>query len=217
MSVCLWTPERIRECITYDDDTPMDVFEDAVPLDNPYRDTMIKRLWSMYRYQVIDSMCLDRWVQRLKDCAETIDGRYRLLMEEWEKQQSKLASISAGWTETYDDTKTQTPSGSDTSVHKAEDIPQTAGASASEWLSRRDTDIVTPGTTVTTKAGGTRGHTDDGVLAAERYAQVMDKLDNPYTAYAREFRDLFANYFQLGGCDCGCRRGRSNSSACPAP
>ena len=209
MTVELWTPERIKECVTYDDDTPIDVFEDAVPLDNPYREKIVKRLWSMYRYQVIDSMCLDRWIQRVRDRAEIIDGRYRLLMEEWEAKQSTIAGISTGWTETYEDSSTQTPSGSDTSVHKAEDIPQTAGASASEWLSRRDTDIVTPGTTVTTKSGGTRSRVDNVMLPSEEFATAMDKLASPYTAYAREFRDLFANYFQLGyGCDCSCRRGQ---------
>ena len=201
----LWTPASILECVTHDDDTPVDVFEDAVPADNPYRDKIIRRLWSLYRYQICNSVCLDRWLQRVKDRAEIIDGRYRLLMAEWEAQQAKIASINTGWTETYDDTSTQTPTGSDTAVHKSEDIPQTAGASASEWLSRRDTDTVTPGTVVTTKSGGTRTRSDNARLPAEEFETVMDKLASPYTAYAKEFRDLFADYYDLGGCNCQCR------------
>lgn len=200
----IFTPSSIKACVTHDDDTPVDCFNDAVPQSNPYRDDLTAMLWARWRYTPISSACLDRWLQRVKDRAAILDRRYQLLIAEYLRNPSSLTSIRMGWTEEYTDTSEQTPSGSDTTVHKAEDIPQTSGASASEWLSRRDTDTVTPGVSVTTEASGTRKHTDNSVLNAEEYLAVADKLIDPYARYAEEFSDLFLDYFDLNGCRCGC-------------
>ena len=212
-TICVWTPARIFELVEHDDGTPIDCFDDAVPQDNPYRDKLVARLWSMYRYSMIDSMCLDRWLQHVKDQAEIIDGRYRLLCAEWESRQADLASIDMGWSETFEDHSTQAPTGSDTVVRKSEDIPQSSGASASEWLSRRDTDTSTPGVTVKTDANGNRKHVSNDALNAEEFDRVEKALRSPYTMYAKEFEKLFANYWAING-GCGCRREASSSSQC---
>lgn len=214
-TICVWTPARIFDLVEHDDGTPVDCFADAVPGDNPYREKLIRRLWSMYRYSMIDSICLDRWLQRVKDQAEIIDGRYRLLCSEWESRQGDLASIDMGWSETYEDHSTQAPTGSDTVVRKSEDIPQTAGAASSEWLSRRDTDTSTPGVTVKTDADGNRKHVSNDMLNAEEFGRVEKALRSPYTMYAKEFEKLFANYWAMDG-GCNCRRGRSRFCACLA-
>lgn len=220
----IYTPTSIKTCVTHDDDTAIDCFDDAVPSSNPYRDDLVAMLWARWRYTPINSACLDRWLQRVKDRAAILDRRYQLLIAEYLRDPSSLASIRMGWSEDYTDTSEQTPTGSDTTVHKAEDIPQTSGAGASEWLSRRDTDTVTPGVSVKTEASGTRTHTDNSVLNAEEYLAVADKLVDPYARYAEEFSDLFLVYFSLSGCGCGCgcRRGRSESTvsvtrACTTP
>lgn len=210
----IYTPTSIKACVTHDDDdTPVDCFEDAVPSANPYRADLIEMLWSRWRYVPINSACLDRWLQRVKDRAMILDRRYQLLIAEYERDPSSLASIRMGWTETYADEATQTPTGSDVTLHEAEDLPQTSGASASTWLSRRDRDTTTPGTVIKTEASGTREHTDRSVLNAEEYEAVADSLVDPYVRYAEEFSDLFLDYYDLGGRCCGCRRGRSDSFA----
>lgn len=209
-TICVWTPTSIYEAAEHDDGTPIDCFEDAVPQDNPHREKLVRRLWSMFRYSMIGSTCLDRWLQRVKDRAEIVDERYRLLCAEWESRKDDLASIDMGWSETYEDHNTQSPTGSDQVVRKFEDIPQTAGAAASEWLSRRDTDTSTPGVTVKTDANGNRKHVSNDMLNAEEFDRVEKALRSPYAIYAKEFADLFANYWAM---ECGrCRRVQSSST-----
>ena len=218
MNIQIFTPTTILECVTDDDDTPVDCFEQAVPQDNPYRTDLVAMLWARWRYDPIDSMCLDRWLQRVKDRAAILDKRYRIILEEFEAQKAKLASIKTGWSETRDLTHTSAPSGSDERVSTSEDIPQVQDSASSTWLTARTRDTATPGVTVTDKDTGTIEHTDNSVLNAEEWAEVLDKLEDPYVRYAEEFSDLFLDYFALGcGCDCGCRRVRSSFCLCLAP
>lgn len=214
----IFTPSSIKECVTHDDDTPVDCFDDAVPQDNPYHADLVAMLWARWRYVPISSVCLDRWLQRVKDRAAILDKRYRIILEEFEGQKDKLASIRMGWTETRDLTHTSTPSGSDVRVSTSEDIPQVQDSASSTWLTGRTRDTSTPGVTVTDTDTGTVEHTDNSVLNAEEWSEVLDKLEDPYVRYAGEFSDLFLDYFELDcGCDCSCRRVRSNCSRCPAP
>lgn len=201
----LYTPTSILACVTDDEGTPIDCFADAIPDANPYKAALEDMLWARYRYSMINSVCLDRWLQRLKDQALLIDQRYQLLIAEFESQKEKLASIQrSGYSETYHDEMTDSSEGSDTVVTKREDIPQSSGASSEEWLSARDTSTSTPGVTVKHEADGTRTVTESDALNAEQYRKVLDNLRDPYVAYTAEFAGLFVDYFDLNACGCGC-------------
>lgn len=201
----LYTPTSILACVTDDEGNPVDCFADAVPETNPYKATLEDMLWARYRYSMINSVCLDRWLQRLKDQALLIDQKYRLLIAEFETRKDSMASVMrTGYSETYHDETVDSSEGSDTVVTKREDIPQTSGASSEEWLSARDTSTSTPGVTAKHESDGTRTVSEADALNAEQYEKVLESLRDPYVAYAEEFAGLFVNYFDLGGCGCTC-------------
>ena len=213
----LYTPTSILACVTDDDGVPIDCFADAIPDANPYKDTLSSMLWARYRYSMINSVCLDRWLQRVKDTALLIDQRYQMLIAEFETQKEKMASIMrTGSSETYHDVHTSVPTGSDKVVTENEDLPQSADAEDSKWLSDRNTSTSTPGVTVTDTTDGTRTIEQGDALNAEQYRKVLDNLKDPYVAYTQEFEGLFVNYFDMyGGC-CGCRSGMLSFFKCPA-
>lgn len=201
----LYTPTSILACVTDDDGVPIDCFADAIPDANPYKDTLSSMLWARYRYSMINSVCLDRWLQRVKDTALLIDQRYQMLIAEFETQKEKLASIKRdGYNETYHDESTDASTGSDVIVTENEDIPQSADASGTKWLSGRNTSTSTPGVTVTHEADGTRTVSESDALNAEQFDKVLRNLRDPYVAYTDEFEALFVNYFDMtgGGCHC---------------
>lgn len=217
-TIVMWTPESILKCVTHSDDdpTPVDCFEDAVPA-GTHHEAMVQALWSTYRYAMISSTCLDRWLQRLKDTAQLVQRRYSILLDAWDS--ADKSGIKRGWQEDYEDHGTATGSGADTVQTRTEDIPQTEGATESEWLSSRVTTDTTPGATRKTDANGSRKHTDNYQLPAEALKAVGDNLEDPLIAYAREFSDLFLARWSMGGC-CGCRREPSTSTgwrACRSP
>ncbi len=213
----LYTPTSILACVTDDDGVPIDCFADAIPDTNPYKDTLSSMLWARYRYSMINSVCLDRWLQRVKDTALLIDQRYQMLITEFEAQKEKMASIMrTGSSETYHDVHTSVPTGSDKVVTEVEDMPQSANADDSKWLSDRNTSTSTPGVTVTDTTDGTRTIEQGDALNAEQYDKVLRSLKDPYVAYTAEFEGLFVNYFDMyGGC-CECLRWTLNFSKCPA-
>lgn len=201
-AICVWTPARILECVESDAGEPIDCFREAVP-DSPFKDRMVAALWNKWRFAICDSFNLCRWIQMLKDKANLIDARYQLILEEFDKQQAILSSIDSGWSEEYEDHNSATPTGKDETVNTHEDLPQTAGASESEWLSTRDKSEYSPGVTVKNDTTGSRKHTDNARLNVEKFKAVSDNMVNPYEMYAREFSSLFANYWNMDGecCD----------------
>ncbi len=202
----LYTPQSILKCVVHDDDSPVDCFEDAVPADNPYRDDLVNQLWVRYRYSMINSVCLDRWLQRLTDRASEIDRRYTVLIGEWESTKDKIASFSIESSESHEDETTQSSTGSDRTVATSEDIPATSGASASSWLSGRNITESTPGVTATIKTAGRSEAKSNADINAEQWAKVLRDLKDPYAEYAKEFSDLFVDYYDLNGGCCGCLR-----------
>lgn len=198
-----WTPAQILECVEDDDGNLIDVFEATVPSDNPYRAGLVKALWSRWRYSIIDSLDICRWIQMMQDRAELIDGTYRKLCEEWENSED-MASIKMGWRETYTDTGETAPEGTDTVVTEREDMPQTEQPDG-KWLSGRDTAKSTAGIKTKTSASGEREHIDMSRLNAEEWKAVMDNLQSPYARYAEEFRPWFAEYWNLEDSFYGCR------------
>ncbi len=201
----LYTPTSILACVTDDDGVPIDCFADAIPDANPYKDTLSSMLWARYRYSMINSVCLDRWLQRVKDTALLVDQRYQMLIAEFEQQKKKLASIKRdGYSETYHDESTDSSEGSDVVVTENEDLPQSADVTDTKWLSGRNTSTSTPGVTVSHEADGTRTVTESDALNAEQYDKVLRNLRDPYVAYTDEFQGLFVNYFDMNGGCCGC-------------
>ena len=69
MTCCIevWTPTKILECVEDDAGEPVDCFAQAVP-SGSYHDLMVAALWQRYRFAVIDSLNVERWlIQRSEE------------------------------------------------------------------------------------------------------------------------------------------------------
>ena len=214
----IYTPTSILACVTDDEGVPIDCFADAIPDANPYKDTLSSMLWARYRYSMINSVCLDRWLQRVKDTALLIDQRYQLLIAEFETQKEKLASIKRdGYSETYHDKSVSTPSGSDTTVTdhdnettgttsdsavtEQEDLPQSADSSGTKWLSGRTTGTNEGNTSGTDKGKTTVTDTPGVTVTSEtdgtRTVTEADALNaEQYEKVLRSLKDPYVAYTQ---------------------
>lgn len=210
--ICLYSPASIKECCEDDSGEPLDVFDTAVPAENPYRNELIAACWARWRYAMIDSTCVSRWLQRLSDRCALIDRRYQKMIAVYEKNSEAIAELGSSDKETRDLTRKSTPSGSDEVINTNEDIPQSQNASSETWLTGRNKTASTPGVIITDTDSGTvtREHVEP---VAETLRDTMDAIRDPYAMYADELEDLFAPRWSM----CRCRRERLNSCRCPAP
>ena len=191
MTCCIevWTPTKILECVEDDAGQPVDCFARAVP-SGAYHDLMTAALWQRYRYAVIDSLNVERWLIQIRDRADYIQRKYTKIMEAYDS--NDVADMRMGWTDTVDETDEASSTGSDTFRIENEDLPQTASPTG-QWLTGRTTSTSTPGTKDTVTRHGTVKHDTQDMLIADEFATLMDRMRDPLHAYTEEFRDLFAN------------------------
>ena len=185
----VWTPAKILECVEDDAGEPVDCFARAVP-SGPYHDFMAAALWQRYRFAVIDSLNVERWLVQIGDRADYIQRKYTKIMEAYDS--NNVADMRMGWTDTVDGTDEASSTGSDTFRTETEDLPQTADP-AGKWLTGRTTSTTKPGTTDTVTRHSTVKHDTQDMLIADEFATLMDRMRDPLHAYCDEFRDLFAN------------------------
>ena len=185
----VWTPAKILECVEDDAGEPVDCFARAVP-SGPYHDLMVAALWQRYRFAVIDSLNVERWLVQIGDRADYIQRKYTKIMEAYDS--NNVADMRMGWTDTVDGTDEASSTGSDTFRTETEDLPQTADP-AGKWLTGRTTSTTKPGTTDTVTRHSTVKHDTQDMLIADEFATLMDRMRDPLHAYCDEFRDLFAN------------------------
>ena len=185
----VWTPTKILECVEDDAGEPVDCFARAVP-SGPYHDLMVAALWQRYRFAVIDSLNVERWLVQIKDRADFIQRKYTKILEAYGS--NNVADMRMGWTDTVDGTDEASSTGSDTFRTETEDLPQTADP-AGKWLTGRTTSTTKPGTTDTVTRHSTVKHDTQDMLIADEFAILMDRMRDPLHAYCDEFRDLFAN------------------------
>lgn len=226
---------------SYLDDTGTDLVADWMD-GYSYADKSAKAIWALYRYAVINACNTEtgitRWIQRCKDIAYQLDERYSQLITAYEslKESGDATSIKiidkSTTTTTDKGTSDQSTSTTDNRTAKtttvtddgatsettttSEDIPQSADASASQWLNNRETTkgATTQDTTVTEDSTGTdtgtatvtESDTRDGTSTTERtstygliplelFQRMKDGLFNPYYEYAQEFRDMFMPFY----------------------
>ena len=185
----VWTPTKILECVEDDAGEPVDCFARAVP-SGPHHDLMVAALWQRYRFAVIDSLNVERWLVQIKDRADFVQRKYTKTLEAYDS--NNVADMRMGWTDTVDGTDEASSTGSDTFRTETEDLPQTADP-AGKWLTGRTTSTTKPGTTDTVTRHSTVKHDTQDMLFADEFAILMDRMRDPLHAYCDEFRDLFAN------------------------
>ena len=185
----VWTPTKILECVEDDAGEPVDCFARAVP-SGPFHDLMTAALWQRYRYAVIDSLNVERWLVQIKDRADYIQRKYTKIMEAYDS--NDVADMRMGWTDTTDSTDETSSTGTDTFQTETEDLPQTADPTG-QWLTGRTTSTSTPGTMDTVTRHSTVKHDTQDMLMADEFATLMDRMRDPLHAYTEEFKDLFAN------------------------
>ena len=191
MTCCIevWTPTKILECVEDDAGEPVDCFAQAVP-SGSYHDLMVSALWQRYRFAVIDSLNVERWLIQIKDRADYIQRKYTKIMEAYDS--NDVADMRMGWTDTTDSTDEASSTGSDTFRTENEDLPQTANPTG-QWLTGRTTSTSTPGTKDTVTRHSTVKHDVQDMLMSEEFGRLMDTMRDPLHAYTEEFGDLFAN------------------------
>ena len=185
----VWTPAKILECVEDDAGKPVDCFDRAVP-SGPHHDLMVAALWQKYRFAVIDSLNVERWLVQIGDRADYIQRKYEKILAAYDA--NDVSDMRMGWTDTTDSTDEASSTGSDTFRTDTEDLPQTADPTG-QWLTGRTTSTSTPGTKDTVTRHGTVKHDTQDILIADEFATLMDRMRDPLHAYTEEFRDLFAN------------------------
>ena len=185
----VWTPTKILECAEDDAGQPVDCFAQAVP-SGPYHDLMVAALWQRYRFAVIDSLNVERWLVQIGDRADYIQRKYEKILAAYDA--NDVSDMRMGWTDTTDNTDEASSTGSDTFRTDTEDLPQTVDPTG-QWLTGRTTSTSTPGTKDTVTRHGTVKHDTQDMLIADEFATLMDRMRDPLHAYCDEFRDLFAN------------------------
>lgn len=208
----------------YKDETETDVFTEILKpwADESQAAKIVTYLWSEYRYTVMNTDCVERWIQRGMDKSALDCRKWSAIMTAFDTHADSIGDLSRASTisDTSDyedlegskDTVTQSgttkASGTDTDTH--EDIPATSGASASSWLTSRDThtngrtDTIS-GTTGT--AYGKRNRTartstteDIGGTTAEALSRLMDAVEDPYAIYVRTWADRFVMLYETRTC-----------------
>lgn len=218
MCDCLYTPQG------YKDENSVDVFDEVL---KPWADTTqaakIKDyLWAEFRYAVMDTACVERWIQRGMDKSALDCRKWTAIMSAYDGHVDDIANLNRASkvsdTSNYEDldgskdTVTQsgstTASGTDTDLH--EDIPATSGASSSSWLTSRDSHVNGRKDTVSgtnSTAYGKKNKTirtstteDIGGTTAEALSKLMDAVEDPYAIYARTWSDRFVMMYETRSC-----------------
>lgn len=187
-TLILHTPQGIMASFKDDDGNPLDVFAQAVAFDDADMQTNAQEAcWALYRYRMIDGCNPNSWYVQLRSRATLIRPKWALRFAAYKAalDAGDLTSTDQGYRDV------STGEGSDTTTTEREDIPATADASASQWLTDRTKTTTALGTTVTIN------HIDNSEGSAARVARVLEGMPNIFEDYAREFEDLFINRWAM--------------------
>lgn len=189
-TLILYTPQGIQASFVDDSGTALDVFTQAIDFGDGLEDmtaSAIEACWAKYRYRMIDGCNPNSWYVTLKSRATLIRPKWVLRMTAYKN------ALDAG---TLIDTDkgskdTSVGSGQDTVTVTREDIPATADAAASQWLTDRTVTSTALGSTVTVT------HVDNSEGAPARVAAVLEGIPAIFEDYAEEFSDLFINRWAM--------------------
>lgn len=179
MSIEFFTPTSIKECCEDDDGNAIDCFENAVPTDDPYRDRMVATLWATYRYQMISSLNIDRWLQYVKDRAYLVDRKYQYLIGIYNG--NDIDSPLKGYigSTTNDQTTSVTDGLSTTTTVTGTDSTETT-RTTKDTETGTDT-TATTGTNTTTATGTIKTQVDNEDLPATSSASTSTYLSDRNT------------------------------------
>ena len=145
-----------------------------------------KALLNLYRFRMIGSCDVERWVQAMTDRANLDSDRWNTVFSLY---QSYMPTIDPNDLNERVRTVTESENSSmtDNTDVEREDIPETADAATSKYLSERE------GTDRTVTGSGDRNVTEKerNGLPYEVLGRAMDSVRDPYDDWARRFDDLF--------------------------
>ena len=150
------------------------------------KDPCKKALLNLYRFRMIGSCDVERWVQAMTDRANLDSDRWNTVFTLYRNGQPSQIAIDLN-----DRVRTVTESGSstvkDNTSAEREDIPETADAAASKYLSARE------GSKRDVTGSDDRNVTEKerNGLPYELLARAMDSVRDPYGIWAKRFDDLF--------------------------
>ena len=145
-----------------------------------------KALLNLYRYRMIGSCDVERWVQAMTDRANFDSDRWNTVFMIYRNGQPSQIAIDLN-----DRVRTVTESGSstvkDNTSAEREDIPETADAATSKYLSARE------GSKRDVTGSDDRSVTEKerNGLEYELLGRAMDSVRDPYDDWAKRFDDLF--------------------------
>lgn len=150
------------------------------------RDLRRDALMSMYRYRMIGSCDVERWAQRMRDRVAELEPAWSRRFMLWQD-----TLLDSEFSDLHDRVRTVTDE-SETSLKETvdserEDIPETANAMDTKYLSERsagtkDTDGESSRTVTEKERTG---------LAWELFKRSIVSIPNPYREWANEFDELF--------------------------
>lgn len=144
-----------------------------------------KALTNLYRYRMIGSCDVERWVQAMTDRANLNSDRWNTVFSLYQS----MPTIDPN--DLNERVRTVTESGSstvkDNTSAEREDIPETADAATSKYLSERE------GSKRDVTGSDNRSVTEKerNGLPYEVLGRAMDSVRDPYDDWARRFDDLF--------------------------
>lgn len=145
-----------------------------------------KALLNRYRYRMIGSCDVERWVQAMTDRANLDSDRWNTVFSLY---QSAMPTIDPNDLNERVRTviETENSSMTDNTDVEREDIPETADAATSKYLSERE------GTDRDVSGQVDRNLTEKerNGLPYEVLGRAMDSVRDPYDDWARRFDDLF--------------------------
>ena len=145
-----------------------------------------KALLNLYRYRMIGSCDVERWVQAMTDRANLDSDRWNSVFSLY---QTAMPTIDPN--DLNERVRTVTESGSstvkDNTDVEREDIPETADAATSKYLSEREGSK----RDVTGSDNRKVEEKERNGLPYELLGRAMDSVREPYDDWARRFDDLF--------------------------
>lgn len=170
-----------------------------------YADLMKAALWATYRYYMIGSCDVERWVQSMKDRTSIIGTKWDLIFDRVNgadpvdlsdlHELSYVRTIKREPIEgTEGDVRTVSHTGDITDKNEHESLPQTA-TDDTKYLDSRSKDIHTNNQTDTDKYAphtiDTEDYAEDRDINAATFSRMIREYPDILDAFAREYAQYF--------------------------
>ena len=197
------TPQSIYDEGEGDYPAGTDIFEEIFDgYQFTYSEAMQGVLWAVYRYYMIGSCDVERWVQCMRDRTSLIGAKWDAIMAK--AANTDLADLHElsyirtvkhqPITGTGGDVRTISHQGNITDVNEHEALPQTQ-TSDTKYLDSRSTDTHTNGQTDTDTYApntiDTEEYAEDRDINAATFSKMIREFPDLFDAFAREYSDYF--------------------------